>query len=71
MTRRNKKAACRIATGIGVVLLLASCTHLSGLDGSADYGCKAPPGVRCDSVSGNYANALHDTLPVQRQRRAH
>ena len=48
--------------------LLAGCANMSGLDGSAEYACKAPQGVQCDSVSGNYHNALQNNLPSQRQR---
>ena len=48
--------------------LLAGCANMSGLDGSAEYACKAPQGVQCDSVSGNYYNALQNNLPSQRQR---
>lgn len=51
------------------VLALAGCGSLSGLDGSSEYGCKAPEGVKCDSVSGNYYNALQNNLPSQRSRR--
>jgi hypothetical protein len=42
---------------------------MSGLSGSSDYACKAPDGVTCDSVSGTYANAIHNNLPSQRARR--
>jgi conjugal transfer pilus assembly protein TraV len=38
------------------------------MGGSAKYACKAPEGVACDSVSGTYANALHNKLPSQRQQ---
>lgn len=48
---------------------LGGCTSLSGLSGSSDYACKAPEGVTCDSVSGTYANAIHNNLPSQRARR--
>ena len=48
---------------------LGGCTSLSGLSGSSDYACKAPEGVTCDSVSGTYANAIHNNLPSQRTRR--
>lgn len=49
--------------------LLTGCMNLSGLGGSADYACKAPEGVTCDSVSGTYANAIQDNLPGQRGKR--
>ncbi len=48
---------------------LVGCMSMSGLSGSSDYGCKAPEGVTCDSVSGTYANAVHNNLPSQRARR--
>lgn len=47
-------------------LVLAACGSMAGVGGSAEYGCKAPAGVKCDSVSGTYANALQHTLPGQR-----
>ena len=50
--------------------LLASCANMSGLSGSTSYACKAPDGVTCDSVSGTYANAIHNNLPSQRPRTA-
>lgn len=52
-----------------VSLLSSGCANISGLGGSAEYGCKAPLGVRCDSVSGNYYNAIQNNLPSQRQGR--
>jgi conjugal transfer pilus assembly protein TraV len=42
-------------------LLLAGCGNLSGLGGSEHYGCKAPVGVQCESVSGNYYNSVRGT----------
>lgn len=35
---------------------------LSGLDATESYGCKAPEGVTCMSVSGIYANSTHGSL---------
>ena len=55
---------------ICVAATLAGCTSISGLTGSSSYACKAPDGVTCDSVSGTYANALHNNLPSQRPRAA-
>ncbi len=57
-------------TSIGSLLgaaLLAGCSSITGLDGSSQYACKAPEGVKCDSVSGNYYNALQNNLPAQRK----
>lgn len=48
--------------------MLGACTSMSGLSGSSSYACKAPEGVTCDSVSGTYANAVHNNLPSQRSR---
>lgn len=45
--------------------LLAGCTNLSGVGGSSEYSCKAQPGVRCESVSRVYQDALHRNLPAQ------
>lgn len=47
--------------------MLAGCSSISGLEGTSQYACKAPEGVKCDSVSGNYYNALQNNLPVQRK----
>lgn len=47
---------------------LAGCTMLGGIGGSSQYGCASPPGVKCDSVSGNYYNALQQNLPSQRSK---
>ncbi len=58
-------------TAVGVIsicaALLAGCSSITGLDGSSQYACKAPEGVKCDSVSGNYYNALQNNLPAQRK----
>ena len=40
---------------------------MAGIGGSAEFGCKAPVGVTCDSVSGNYYNALQQNLPAQQK----
>ena len=49
-----------------LLLPLGACMNMSGLGGDSKYACKAPEGVACDSVSGTYANALHENLPSQR-----
>ncbi|WP_114971335.1 type IV conjugative transfer system lipoprotein TraV [Rhodoferax ferrireducens] len=56
------------AIALASMLALSGCSNLSGMGGSAKYACKAPEGVACDSVSGTYANALHNNLPSQRQQ---
>lgn len=48
------------------LLSLAGCVNMSGLGGSSKYSCAAPEGVACDSMSGTYANAVHNNLPSQR-----
>lgn len=50
------------------VAMLSGCTSLSGFDASNSFGCKAPDGVLCESMSGIYANAEQNNLPSQRVR---
>lgn len=57
-----RRAVAALAFGMTV----AGCTSMSGLGGESRYACKAPVGVACDSVSGTYANAIHNNLPSQR-----
>lgn len=47
---------------LGIALSVAGCGNLSGIGGSAEYGCKAPSGVRCQSVSVTYADAVKDGI---------
>lgn len=49
------------------LLTLFGCASMAGVGGSAQFGCKAPVGVQCDSVSGTYYNALQQNLPSQRK----
>ena len=58
---------CRVAALHAMVL--AGCS-ITGLGGSDQYGCKAPEGVRCESVSGTYANSVQNNLPAQRRSSA-
>ncbi len=53
-----------------LLLPLAACMNMSGLGGESKYACKAPDGVACDSVSGTYANALHNNLPSKQAQRS-
>lgn len=47
---------------------LAACGSMSGLpDATGNFGCKAPDGVTCSSVSGVYANARQNNLPGLRK----
>ena len=64
-----KTPVARAPALIGAVALLclSGCANLSGLDGTSSYGCKAPEGVKCDSVSGTYYNAIQNNLPSQRR----
>ena len=64
-----KTLALRIGT-LGLLLPLGACMNMSGLGGDSKYACKAPEGVACDSVSGTYANAVHNNLPSQRTKRS-
>ena len=50
-----------------VTTLLTACSSITGLDGSSSYACKAPDGIKCDSVSGTYHNAMQNNLPSQRR----
>jgi conjugal transfer pilus assembly protein TraV len=50
--------ACVVASG---------CASMAGVGGTSEYSCKAPEGVKCDSVSGTYYNSVENALPSQRQ----
>ena len=45
------------SVAILVAVMLAGCASMSGLDATDSYGCRAPEGVSCISVSGTYANS--------------
>ena len=60
------RLACRVAL-YASVLTLFGCASMAGVGGSAQFGCKAPVGVQCDSVSGTYYNALQQNLPSQQK----
>ena len=62
-------AACQVGCGAVYmsVVALAGCAAMAGVGGSAEFGCKAPVGVKCDSVSGTYYNALQQNLPSQQK----
>src|SRR5260370_9989811 len=60
------RPACRV-TVYASVLTLFGCATMAGVGGSAQFGCKAPVGVQCDSVSGTYCNALQQNLPSQQK----
>jgi conjugal transfer pilus assembly protein TraV len=45
---------------LAVTAALAGCaSSMSGVGGTGTYGCKAPEGSQCTSVSGVYANTRH------------
>ena len=63
----------RIATHSGFVAaamvgaVVSGCASMAGVGGTSEYSCKAPEGVKCDSVSGTYYNSVENNLPSQRQ----
>lgn len=59
---------CNVASITALVgaLVLSGCVSMAGVGGTSEYSCKAQPGVRCESVSGTYHNALRNNLPGQR-----
>ena len=54
---RNRSAAQGLRHAC-LALLLAGFGNMSGLGGSEHYGCKAPAGVQCQSVSGAYFSGI-------------
>ena len=58
--------AMKALLAAGSLAGLAGCSNMSGLGGSSEMTCSAPPGIPCQSVSGVYANATAGTLPGQR-----
>lgn len=64
---RPRLARIAGAAVLAQVLGLAGCAGgLSGLGGSSEFQCKAPPGVPCMSISGVHANERAGNLPAQR-----
>jgi len=61
MRRQCLETRVKACCGVVVGLLTAGCGNMSGLGGSEQYGCKAPAGVQCQSVSGNYYNSVRGT----------
>jgi conjugal transfer pilus assembly protein TraV len=54
-----------LVVGVSVSLILTGCASggFSGLsDSSAEFQCKAPQGMPCNSVSGIYANSMTSNL---------
>jgi conjugal transfer pilus assembly protein TraV len=56
----NRKSP-QVSAAVIAALLIAGCGNISGLGGSEHYGCKAPAGVQCQSVAGNYYNLVRAT----------
>lgn len=48
-------------------LVVGGCANFSGLESSNSFGCKAPAGVSCQSISGVQANAAQGNLPFQKE----
>jgi len=61
MRRQCLENPVKACFGAMIGLLMAGCGNMSGLGGSEQYGCKAPAGVQCQSVSGNYYNSVRGT----------
>jgi conjugal transfer pilus assembly protein TraV len=63
----------RIPTSLNFVAVaiagavVSGCASMAGVGGTSAYSCKAPEGVKCDSVSGTYTNSVENNLPSQRQ----
>ena len=63
----------RMPTLSGVIAMViacavvSGCASMAGVGGTSEYSCKAPEGVKCDSVSGTYYNSVENNLPSQRQ----
>jgi len=65
MNRIPTHAIC-VAVAIGCAVV-SGCASMAGVGGTSAYSCKAPEGVKCDSVSGTYTNSVENNLPSQRQ----
>src|ERR1700675_1394532 len=50
-------------------IVTTGCSDMAAVGGSSKFGCKAPDGVHCMSVSGVYANAVANNLPGQQTGR--
>lgn len=55
-----------IALPVAAALLSGCASTMTGMETTSEYGCKAPAGVSCKSISGVYANAVQNNLPSQR-----
>lgn len=50
--------AKKLSAAAVCLTILAGCGDMTGLGGKSEYACKAPEGVQCNSVSGNYYNSF-------------
>lgn len=50
-----------------ITAALGGCIDMAAVGGTSQFGCKAPEGVHCMSVSGVYANAIQKNLPAQQR----
>jgi len=55
------------AAAVMACVVVSGCASMAGVGGTSEYSCKAPEGVKCDSVSGTYYNSVENNLPSQRQ----
>ena len=53
--------------GVVIACAVSGCASMAGVGGTSEYSCKAPEGVKCDSVSGTYYNSVENNLPSQHQ----
>lgn len=63
--RRQLEAVLAVASA-SLAALLSGCANPSGLGGDSAFGCKAPAGVPCMSITGVEANLRAGNLPAQR-----
>ncbi|MRV70574.1 TraV family lipoprotein [Duganella sp. FT92W] len=66
MNNKSTRRMFALMSGPVWLLSIVGCSNISGIGGTAEFACKAPPGVQCDSLTGTYYNSLHHNLPSQR-----
>lgn len=60
----------KLAMVASISLVLTGCGTMAGVGAGSSFGCQAPDGVTCSSLSGVYANAVANNLPGA-QKSAH
>lgn len=65
MTPLYSLSPIRHAVCVAALLALSGCAGIAGIGGASQYACKAPPGVRCESVSATYSRIRAHQLPSQ------